>query len=89
MLDCSLANVDSEISMLGSVRSSDYHGRKVLVARRHCPDLGGQWRAATKVGVSCVARSVRHLCPSLYQLAACGNDNGRILCHLSCSMSLS
>ena len=48
-----------------TVRSSDYCGWTVVVARHHCPALGGRRRAVTIAGVDCVARRVRRCCPGL------------------------
>ena len=53
---------------VSNIRSRDYRGRAVVVARCHCPDLGGRRCAVTISGVAGVACHVRHHCPSLWSL---------------------
>ena len=50
-----------------TVRSSDYCGRTVVVARRHCPALGGWRNVGAIAGVSCVDRRVWRSCPDLWR----------------------
>ena len=58
-----------------NVRSSEDHGRTVVVARHHCPDLDGWRRAVMIAGIACVASRFGNQFPAIWRLEACDDDN--------------
>ena len=68
-----------------AVRSSEYRGQTVVVARSSCSTLGGQWRVVTLAVLVCVALLVWIPFTVLCRLLACSDCGGRSLFCLSCS----
>ena len=64
-------------------RSIKYCGRTIVVAQCRYPALVGRRRAVTISGVAGVSSCVRHRCPDIWRLAACGDDSGFSLRFLS------